>query len=676
MRARATRLQIALFLCFSFTLGAKAQEHIAAKSSLDRLLDELVATRRFQGVTISPDGKSVAWVESVGRKADDALPGSAIYVADLDSPSTAPRRITAGEGAQSEHSVAWSADSKKIAFLSDKEKTGQLQLYASPVTSKSVRKLTNISGGLAHPRWSPDDKQIALLHTEGVSGPTGPTQAAEPELGEVGERAPAQRLAIIDAGSGRVQSTSPAGLHIHEFDWSPDGQHLAAIASPAPGDCNWYVARLYTVSAATGKVQEIFKPAMQIAVPRWSPDGKTIAFIGGLMSDEGANGGEIYTVSATGGQARNRTTGLAASVSWLAWQQSSDQILFAEHIGGGSGIGTVHLDKGEITNDWMGAETIAADGGSPALSLSRDGKTSALVRQSFDRPPEVWAGPIGDWKQITQANRAAQRRWGEAKSLQWKSDDWRVQGWLLYPSDFNPKKRYPMVVSVHGGPASSRRPAWPGTFFDLSVLANEGYFVFFPNPRGSFGQGEEFTRANVKDFGYGDLRDILKGIDTVMKTAPVDEKRLGIAGWSYGGYMTMWAVTQTTRFRTAVAGAGIANWQSYYGQNGIDQWLLPYFGATVYDDPAVYARSSPITFIKQVRTPSLVLVGERDAECPVPQSREFWHALKTLGVPTQLVVYPGEGHGFASPKHRRDVMRRTVDWLDNSLKETTIRHKE
>jgi dipeptidyl aminopeptidase/acylaminoacyl peptidase len=672
MRSCTTRLPLALLLCFFIASDSKAQERVAAKSSLDLLLDELTATRRFQEVAISPDGKSLAWVESVPQKSDEAKPGSAIYIADLELPAAAPRRVTADVGAHSEHSVAWSADSKQIAFLSDKEKTGQLQLYACPAAGKEFRKLTKLSGGLAHARWSPDGKQIALLNTEGASGPTGPTQAATPELGEVGNHTPAQRLTIIDVGSGRVQTTAPAALHVHEYDWAPDGRQLAAVASPAPGDCNWYVARLYTMSVATGKLQEILKLTMQIAVPRWSPDGKTIAFIGGLMSDEGANGGEIYTVSASGGPARNRTPGLAASVSWLAWQQSSDQISFTEHIAGGSGIGTVRLDNGETTHVWTGAETIAAEGGSPAISLSRDGKTSALIRHSFERPPEVWAGPIGEWKQITNINSGARRRWGKSESLHWKCDEKDVQGWLLYPHDYDPKQRYPMVVSVHGGPASARRPAWPGTFFDLSVLANEGYFVFFPNPRGSFGFGEEFARANVKDFGHGDLRDILKGVDVAVKTTSVDEKRLGIAGWSYGGYMTMWAVTQTTRFQTAVAGAGIANWQSYYGQNGIDQWLLPYFGATVYEDPAVYARSSPITFIKQVRTPTLVLVGERDAECPVAQSREFWHALKTLGVPTQLVVYPGEGHGFALPKHRRDVIHRTVAWLDKSLKGSDV----
>jgi dipeptidyl aminopeptidase/acylaminoacyl peptidase len=618
-------------------------------------------------VTLSPDGKTVAWVEALPRKDDDTAPRSAIHIGSVGNDKSAPRRISAGDDALAEHGPAWAADGKQIVFLSDKEKAGQLQLYVASAIGKEVRRLTNLTGAIAEPRWSPDGKHIAFFHTEGAPRALGPTQPAEPELGEVGENAPAQRLTTVDVDSGRVRATSPAGLHIHEYDWSPDGNRLALVASPAPGDSNWYVARLYSMSAASGEVREVFRPNMQIAVPRWSPDGKMIAFIGGLMSDEGANGGDIFTVPAAGGEARNHTPRRKSSVSWLTWLPGSDQILFAEHVDGGSGIARLDLASGRITTLWTGPETISAEG-SPALALSRDGKTSAVVRHSFDRPPEVWAGPIGAWEQVTHANTAARPGWGEAKSLHWKSNEWNMQGWLLYPREYDPKRRYPMVVSVHGGPASARRPAWPGTFFDLSVLAHEGYFVFFPNPRGSFGQGEQFTRANVKDFGHGDLRDILAGVDAVLKTAPVDESRLGIAGWSYGGYMTMWAVTQTTRFKTAVAGAGIANWQSYYGQNGIDQWLIPYFGATVYDDPAVYARSSPINSIKQVRTPTLVLVGERDAECPAAQSREFWHALRTLGVPSQLVIYPGEGHGFGSLAHRRDVMRRTVGWLDKSLK--------
>jgi len=171
----------------------------------------------------------------------------------------------------------------------------------------------------------------------------------------------------------------------------------------------------------------------------------------------------------------------------------------------------------------------------------------------------------------------------------------------------------------------------------------------------------------VKDFGYGDLKDILRGVDAVIPQHPIDANRLGITGWSYGGFMTMWAVTQTNRFAAAVAGAGITNWQSYYGENEIDKWMIPYFGASVYDDPAVYARSSPITFIKSVKTPTLVVVGQFDAECPASQSFEFWHALKTLNIPTSLVVYEGEGHQFQAPKHRLDVNLRMIDWFSQRL---------
>jgi dipeptidyl aminopeptidase/acylaminoacyl peptidase len=383
------------------------------------------------------------------------------------------------------------------------------------------------------------------------------------------------------------------------------------------------------------------------------------------MSDEGVVGGDIYTIPAGGGRPRNLTPDIKTSPSSLAWLPSSGQILFTETVDGGSGISTLDPATGRVTTLWRAAESI---GWSPDGAVSRDGKTTALVRHSFRRPPEVWAGPVVGWKQVTHANQGARPQWGEAKSLRWQSDEFTAQGWLLYPRDFDPQRRYPMVVSIHGGPASAKRPAWPARTFDPTLLAAEGYFVFFPNPRGSYGQGERFTRANVKDFGHGDLRDVLAGVDQVLKAAPVDKDRLGVVGWSYGGYMTMWTVTQTQRFRAAVAGAGIANWQSYYGQNGIDQWLLPYFGATVYDDPAVYARSSPMNFIKRVKTPTLVLVGERDLECPAPQSREFWHALKTLGVPTQMVVYPGEGHAVVQLKHQRDILNRMAAWLDRYLK--------
>jgi len=289
------------------------------------------------------------------------------------------------------------------------------------------------------------------------------------------------------------------------------------------------------------------------------------------------------------------------------------------------------------------------------------------VRSSWTLAPEVWTGGASDLHPVTHANDALKPLWGKTQNMRWHSDDFDVQGWLMYPVDYDPSKKYPMVVSVHGGPAAAKRPSWPSGSFDLSLLSSQGYFVFFPNPRGSYGSGEAFTKANIKDFGQGDLRDILLGVDELTRTLPIDATRLGIGGWSYGGYMTMWTVTQTRRFRAAVAGAGIANWQSYYGENLIDQWMIPYFGASVYEAPAVYARSSPINYIRNVTTPTLIAVGDSDAECPAPQSYEFWHALKTRGVKTQMVVYPGEGHSIRKPEHIQDLLQRTIAWFNDNL---------
>ncbi|HEY1422518.1 MAG TPA: S9 family peptidase, partial [Candidatus Acidoferrum sp.] len=397
-----------------------------------------------------------------------------------------------------------------------------------------------------------------------------------------------------------------------------------------------------------------------------SPDGKSIAFIEGLMSDEGSVGGDIFLISASGGKAQNLTAEQKASASWLSWI-GDGRIVAGEYAQGESSI--ISLDPGSVKIESIYTAPGNANIGTwgPSASFSSDGKISAAMYSSFADPPEVWAGTDGEWKQITQRNKGVAAAWGQAKSIRWKSDSYDVQGWLIYPANFDRSKKYPLVVEVHGGPSAAVLSSWPGSGNFGMALAASGYFVLMPNPRGSFGNGEAFTRANVKDFGYGDLRDILSGVDEAIKVAPIDPNRLGITGWSYGGYMTMLAVTQTNRFKAAMAGAGIANYQSYYGENKIDQWMIPFFGKSVYDDPEIYAKSSPITFIKKVKTPTLVIVGDSDGECPTPQSYEFWHALKTLGVETQLVVYEHEGHMFVNPEHQRDRIRRTVAWFDAHL---------
>ncbi len=654
---RKSRLLIAAVL---LALSAVTWAESPAKPDLESAIDRLFVARSISQVAIAPDATRVAWVESLSGG------GSVINMAELGNPA-AKLPVSAGKDGGLEGHVAWSPDSKRLAFLSDAELPGQFQLYVTGVTTLP-RKLTSLTGYLDAPKWSPDGKTIGLLFTENAPRASGPLMPMTLETGVIESKVYEQRLASVDVASGVVQQLSPANMYVYEYEWSPDGRTFVTTAAHGAGDANWYVAQIYTLPTAGGEMKSIYKPQQQVAEPCWSPDGKRIAFIGGLMSDEGSTGGDIFVVPSGGGEARNLTPGIASSPSWLTWI-SNEQILFGQVTDGMIGYATLDVKTGKTKVSWSGPEIASAGSwGQYGLSLAADGKTAAVIRQSFSQAPEVWAGPIGAWQRMSHVNDAAKAGWGEAKSIHWTNDGTRVQGWLLLPRDYDPKRRYPMVVSVHGGPAAFNGPEWPQPFYDTSVLSAEGYFVFYPNPRGSYGTGEAFTRANVKDFGYGDFRDILAGVDEVVKEYPVDNDRVGITGWSYGGYMTMWAVTQTNRFRAAVAGAGLSNYQSYYGINDIDEWMPPYFGATVYDDPAVYAKSSPITFIKNVKTPTLVVVGDRDGECPAPQSREFWHALKTLGVETQLVIYPNEGHYIGQTEHQRDIIRRMVQWFDGHLK--------
>jgi len=656
-------------LCLGLLTSAASWPADTNSSTVTRVIDQLEAVHSFSDVSISPDGHWVAWVEP----APGGVDGSAILFADRTQRGAKPVRLTALADASSyitEGTVAWSPDSRRLAFLSYASDPKQEQVYvADPAKPAGAVKLTSLNGYVTDLRWTPDGHNIGFLYASGGGG-GGPLQAAKPETGVIGSAIHNQQLTQVAAAGGPFRTVSPSELNIYEYDWSPDADRYVAIAAPGPADNNWWTAKMYLGSVKDGTMKAVYTPPAdrQVAIPRWSPDRKQIAFVGGLMSDEGFVGGDLFTIPADApAEPRNLTAGRRSSVTSLQWQRP-DRLLITEDVNGSGAIGSITVSSGEIETLWQGDELLHVAGNFPNLSVAADGRTAASIRSTWAAPPEIWSGPFGSWSPLTNANADRKPQWGKAEKVNSTAGNLQAEGWLLYPDRFDASKRYPMVVSIHGGPASMRGSTWPSVHFDMSVMASLGYFVFFPNPRGSYGEGESFTKANVKDFGHGDLEDILAGVDAVLRKVPVDPNRLGVTGWSYGGFMTMWTVTQTNRFRAAVAGAGIANWKSYYGENLIDQWMIPYFGASVYDSPETYAKSSPIDYIKQVKTPTLIVVGEWDAECPAPQSYEFWHALKTLGVRTELVVYPGEGHSFRTAEHRKDVLRRTVEWFDQNLR--------
>jgi dipeptidyl aminopeptidase/acylaminoacyl peptidase len=638
-------------------------------------------------VAVSPDGKHLAWIQM-------AKEGAEIRVAPFDDLSKSERVTAAAKPEQHCHEgeLAWAPDSKALAFFSDCARLSeQTDLYIAQLNGKPAKRLTELKGFVEAPAFSPDGSAVGFLYVEGATRASGALAAMKLPSGVIGEDGiEIQRVAVARTDASKPASpvqVTPANLHVYEFDWSPDSKSLAYVAANPPGENNWWVAKLYT-QAIGGEPSAILAPAevagplhgLQIAVPRWSPDGKSIAFIGGLMSDQGSTGGDVWIVSSAGGQPTNLTPNRPTTPAWIEWE-SSEHLFVSELAGSNSQLIRLHLqadaESGNLSTSF-GAPVFSIPGsvgdGRLEMSLSSTADRSLFVfrASTFDRPVEIYAAKpstvmssgLDGVIQLTHMNDGVEPTWGKSVSLTWSSGKFHVQGWLMLPKDYDPAKKYPMIVEVHGGPAAAVVARWTGRgSLSPSEFSALGYFVLQPNPRGSYGQGEEFTQANRKDFGYGDLQDILGGLDAAEAKYSIDPNRVGLTGWSYGGFMTMFAVTQTQRFKAAVAGAGISDWKSYYGENSIDQWMIPYFGASVYDDPAVYAKSSAIDFIKQAHTPTLVVVGDRDGECPAPQSYEFWHALRDENVPTQLVVYANEGHGFSDPAHRRDVMDRAVSWF-------------
>lgn len=554
---------------------------------------------------------------------------------------------------------AWSANGQALAFIGSGGGTATLYV----VEGDKVREAASLKGVAGKPRWAPDGQSIALLATVGARKETGATQAGARQIGEIGaaEVTDEQRIAVVPVAGGPLKFVSPDNVFVYEYDWTPDAKGFVATAAEGDGDNNWWIASLRAYGL-DGQARVIAAPKMQLNAPRVSPDGKTVAFIGGLMSDFGAVGGDVWTVPMAGGTPTNLTQGYKGTFTSLAWTAKGP--MASAVLGGDSAIARIDPAGGaKVTVLARGEVSYAAGDGRVAFDPS--GKTAAAVVESFTQAAQVRLGAPDAMKPVTHDNDGAAAIYS-GKSVTWKNDGFDVQGWLLAPTKVEPGKTYPMVVNVHGGPSSAVTARF-GTSGYVYDLLKAGYYVFQPNPRGSFGQGEAFKASNRRDFGGGDLRDILAGVDAVEKIAPIDDKRLGVYGHSYGGYMTMWTVTHSQRFKAAVAGAGIANWISYYGQNGIDQWMVPFFGDTAYNDPAIYDQLSPIRAIKAAKTPTFIYVGERDVECPPAQSLEFWHGLKAMGVPTSLVIYADEGHGIRKAEHKTDLSNRIVGWFDKYL---------
>ena len=630
----------------------------AAQAAAARLV------HRFLDVEISPNGELVASVEG-----DSSASGGAPTVRDLvirqasgGTAVTVP--MPCGRVPQCwPDSPTWSPDGKRLSFALRAPGSHARSLYAVGADGHGLTRLLDFSGTIVHLRYLPDGR-LAMLAIQNATKEVGATQAGAPVAGDLDAPPPEQRIAVLEKGA--LRWVSPPDLFVYEYDWRAGGKGFIGTAAPGDGDNNWWTAKLYAFPESGTDARVVYTPAdarQQLAMPKVSRDGSRVAFIAGIMSDFGSTGGDVYTLSLDGGNATNLTPNMPASATAIEWR--CDGHLQAELLAGDK---TQFADLGSGVKPeparvlWSGEESFGDRAG--GISTACPSGVTADAHESFTQAPEIEVGAIGRWRDLTKVN-AGFSLPARVQSVWWKNDGFDVQGWLLLPLHADGK--IPMITQVHGGPAAATTPAFPGPGIATALL-ERGYALFRPNPRGSYGQGERFTQANVRDFGHGDLRDILAGIDAAAKAAPIDTARLGLTGGSYGGFMSMWAVTQTDRFKAAVAAAGISDWLSYYGENGIDAWMIPYFGKSAYDDPAVYGASSAINYMHNVKTPTFAYVGEHDIECPAPQTQEFWHAMKAMNVPTSIMIYPGEGHGLRDPEHLADAEQRTLAWFDKYLK--------
>src|SRR5216117_2101344 len=375
---------------FPMALTAQSMQHVS---------EQLGKTILYSDVALSPYGAHVAWVQSTA-----AATSTQTYISATSGNARAVMVKIPTTGERTDFDPAWSPDSKTLAVFSSAGEKEQRQLWIVNADGSSPKKITSLNGYAARPRWSHDGRQIAFLYIQGAGG-GGPLMAAPATTGVIDTAIHNQRIAVLNVATGQLRQVSPENLHIYDYDWSPNDKTFVATAAPGPGDNNWWIAQIHTIDIPKGNATSIYKPSLQVAVPRWSPDGKAIAFIEGLMSDEGFHGGDLFTISDDGRDVMNRTPGRKSSVSSIFWQ-APDRILFTEYIGGGGAVSELTPANNSMRTIWKGAEALHAFGNFPDFAVSKDGKFAAAERSSFETPPEIWAGPIGEWRQLTSNNAA------------------------------------------------------------------------------------------------------------------------------------------------------------------------------------------------------------------------------------------------------------------------------
>ena len=522
--------------------------------------------------------------------------------------------------------------------------------------------------------WSPDGKQIAFLAPEPLTAEQRKEKVGGDDemvfgISDHDRHARPNKLWIADVRTGESRLVKSGGPddHLRAVAWSPSGTTLLiTVAKGNNMDAEWIGSRLATVDVQGGDPKPYCSPAGKFGNPQWKPDGSTVSYLGASVARD-PSAGILYVCAGSGSQPKALTPELPATLSGHTWLPDGKSVMLTV-----MEKNSRYLSRFDLTTRAMTRVTKPGQVVSPDISLSKDGRKAACVLESYNQPPDVWKGPVEDLQRLTRLNPELEKLdYGKAEDFEWKAKDGLlITGVLIKPVGYQEGRKYPLIVQVHGGPESIDLNGFSVQWGQF--LAAHGYAVLFPNYRGSVGRGAKYTLMGNQSFGGNDFGDIQAGVDELVAKGIADPDHLGIGGWSYGGFMSAWAVTQTERFKASVMGVGVSNWYALMGQTPLPLWTVQvHFETWPADDPSAFRKNSPIEFVKRVRTPTLILHGEVDPMIPLTQAKEFYRALKHNDVPTELVVYPREGHGLREPIHRLRAYARILDWYDRYVKGTT-----
>jgi dipeptidyl aminopeptidase/acylaminoacyl peptidase len=629
-------------------------------------VDDLLNVKAARGAALSPDSRFVAYGVTEADFEQDAFV-TRLWLAPTNGGQ--PFRLTGGE--KSATSPRWSPDGRRLAFLSDRVGDKNQVFVISPDGGEAIQ-LTKAENGVEAFEWSRSGREIAFAATE----PDPPAKKERKDhLGDyevVRQDYAFRQLFTLDveealrgavAGRPRTKGTERS---VGGFSWSPDGTRIAFSATLNPDLAQGGTADIYVLTLADDSVTRIVSQPGPDSGPQWSPDGRQIVFHSSMGRPRYyAANSRLAVVPAAGGTPQALTEGFDESPSLVEWNRAG--VYFSALQKTAAHLFRLDPGTGAITRVSEPDSLIAF-----SFSLSADGRQVAFSAASPTSLAEVFVSPVAAFapRKLTDlTGQVKDLRLGTREVVSWKSQDGTpIEGVLVKPGSLDPSRKHPLLVVIHGGPTGIDLPTLLDTrYYPSDIWAGRDALVLKVNYRGSAGYGEKFRQLNFRNLGVGDAWDVVSGIDHLVARGSVDPARVGCMGWSQGGYISAFLTTATTRCKAVSVGAGISNWATYYYNTDITPFTIQYLGDDPADDPAIYEKTSPMSYVKKAKTPTLIQHGENDRRVPIPNAYELRQALEDRGVPVRMVVYKGFGHGITKPKAMRAVMRHNLEWFAHHL---------